>query len=249
MNLSFLRKPAAPQPRPSGVPVPLSARPIPAYTLLMRDHFVNYQTGELEVQYFPEAAVKQLGFITDLSRIIGRGLVLSHDKAAGYAFTEKDFFPEHTLRGRGGRHSSRQVRLCRPGRKDQRHPRPQAGRSLRSDSDLAGRLGKDVGEQPDGQPAQRPGPGAVVRPPPAEARSSTVLVQNGLIILPVAVREVPLSSPSSNNPNERPKTRPIQEATIAVGPHEVTQLNEALVVHAELICVAPRDGPRTRAPA
>lgn len=247
VEVPFFKKHAArPSVQPSGIPVPLSARPIPAYTLLTREHFINPQTGQLELQYFPAAAAKEYGFITDLSQMIGRGRVLRRDKAPGYAFTERDFFPEHTRPGLvAGVPPDKRAFVLHADNITGIH-----GLQIGDHFDMVATLPVDVDKTlPKSQMGDLQNALALERMSGAhlpKRASSKVLVQNGVIILPVAVREIPLSSPSSNNPNDKGKTKPVQEATIAVDPNEVTLLSEAMAVHAEFICVARSGRPEDR---
>src|SRR5712691_7373542 len=98
IELPFLRKAEAAKAKskPEGTPVLISARFIPAYTQMTRDFVLDDKTGEFTVAHLRPEDVASQGFLT-LDKIIGR--VLKADKAAGYAFREKDFLPEGTRAG------------------------------------------------------------------------------------------------------------------------------------------------------
>jgi hypothetical protein len=68
----------------------------------------------------------------------------------------------------------------------------------------------------------------------------TPIVQNGLVIEPVGVRNLPTTSTSIIR-GQQTSTKPVLEAVIAVAPEEVVRLVEALAVNAQLHCL-PRSG-------
>ena len=104
IDLPFLK---AKRPSHEGmVGVPMSARDIPPYTKLAREHIYDPERKELTYAYLPPKDVRP-EMILDYNKIFGR--VLAHKKHAGYVFTERDFF-------RGA-----------PRRRCRRHPRGQAG--------------------------------------------------------------------------------------------------------------------------
>ena len=76
VELPFLSRPqaivTAPAVQRSGVPVPLCARAIPAYTRLTREHFLDPKTNDLVVYYLSEEEIKRGGLITDLRELLGR---------------------------------------------------------------------------------------------------------------------------------------------------------------------------------
>src|SRR5258708_4012881 len=76
--------------------IPVSAGPIPRYTKLNRDHLWNARAENYAVIHLrPNQIAPEV--IRSINAIIGR--VLDHDKPAGYAFTEADFFPKGTRPG------------------------------------------------------------------------------------------------------------------------------------------------------
>ncbi|HND53185.1 MAG TPA: hypothetical protein PLV92_12335, partial [Pirellulaceae bacterium] len=97
-KLAFWKKTAAPQPGPppDAIAVPICARPVPAYTKIVRDHLFNSKTGKFAYVYLRREDIKP-GTLTSMSEILGR--VLVHDKSEGYAFTERDFAPQGTREG------------------------------------------------------------------------------------------------------------------------------------------------------
>ena len=67
-----------------------------------------------------------------------------------------------------------------------------------------------------------------------------VMVQNGIIVEPMATRGVPMFQNSLTEGGVS-RVRPVQEVVIAISPEEVTRLTEALAVDAKITAV-PRSG-------
>ena len=97
----------------------------------------------------------------------------------------------------------------------------------------AGRLGTNVVATPDMAFLPKR---SLVRP----------LVQDGVVVTPVRIRNVPISS-SSLTQGMTTRTMPVQEIVLAVDPEEVAPLAEAMDLKYEITCVA-RSG-RPAAPA
>ena len=68
----------------------------------------------------------------------------------------------------------------------------------------------------------------------------TPLVTNGVVVTPMETRAVPMSV-NSLTQGTVTRTRPVQEIVIALDPHEVSPLAEALALDTRLLCV-PRSG-------
>ena len=81
------------------VAVPLSARPIPAYTAVTREYLLNPKTGELEVKWYPPEEARRLSEL-DITKVLGR--VTAREKPAMYYFHESDFLPPGTSPGVAG---------------------------------------------------------------------------------------------------------------------------------------------------
>src|SRR3954463_4004064 len=98
IELPFLPRPAVarPKPKPEGVPIPLSARPITAFTQVTREDVMDLKTLDLVVTYLPPESVARAGLLP-VDKVLGR--VLKADKSPGYGFTEKDFHPKGTRPG------------------------------------------------------------------------------------------------------------------------------------------------------
>lgn len=219
------------------VPVPVAARPIPAYSRIVRDHFWNPQAQRLAVVYLPPATVTP-DMIVRLGDILGR--VLDHDKPAGFVFTESDFLPKGTREGL--------VAGIPPGK-----------RALRVESErVDGLFGLRAGDRFDlvatlpidakgGQSAFDVG-GTYGAQLALQARLSNwqkqatvhVLVQNGVVVEPMTTRQVPVFARSLTQ-GAITRMRPVQETVIAVAPDEVARLTEAMAVEAKIATV-PRSG-------
>lgn len=220
------------------IAVPTTARRIPAYTRLTRDHFWDVRNNRLTVIYLPPGAVTP-EMLVKLSDVLGR--VLGHEKAPGYVFTADDFLPKGTRDGivAGIPAGKRAVRI--------------------SADKVDGLYGLHVGDRFDllatmpidesrggGQAFNFAG--AYGQQLALEARLSNwqkqatvrVMVQNGTIVEPMNIRGVPTFQ-SSLTEGGVARTRPVQEAVIAVNPDEVARLTEAIAVDAKITTI-PRSG-------
>jgi len=221
------------------VAVPTVARRIPAYTRLTRDHFWDLKNGRLTFVYLPPRSVTP-EMLVKLSDLIGR--VLDHDKAPGYVFTDGDFLPRGTREGvvAGIPAGKRAIRLSAD-RVDGLYglhmgdrfdllatlPIEAKGGSGGQAFNFAGVHGQELALQAKLSNWQKQ---ATVR----------VMVQNGIIVEPMAVRGVP-GMQSSLTEGGVSRVRPVQEVVIAVSADEVTRLTEALAVDAKITAV-PRSG-------
>jgi Flp pilus assembly protein CpaB len=176
--------------------------------------------------------------LTNIGQVIGR--VLDHDKAPGYVFTESDFLPRGTREGIVGGipAGKRAIRIAadkvdglyglHPGdRFDVLATLPidanSGGRSL----SVGGPYGQELALQAQLSNWSKQ---ATVR----------VIVQNATIVEPIKTRGIPIYQTTLTE-GAALRTRPVQEAVIAVDPDEVAPLTEALAVDAALTTV-PRSG-------
>jgi len=74
------------------IPIPIGARSMQAFNRVEREDLFDTQTKTVKISWVEPATAKKMGFITQYPEVIGR--VLNHDKEAGYAFTEADFYPK-----------------------------------------------------------------------------------------------------------------------------------------------------------
>ncbi|MFN4259633.1 MAG: hypothetical protein ACK4RK_10060 [Gemmataceae bacterium] len=240
IELPFLNQQARASRPQSGVPVVMSSRPIPAYTQISREHFLNPRTGDPVLAYLSEEIIAEKGIIRDIGQLQGR--VLKKDKAPGYVFREEDFFPEGTRPGL--------VAGIPPGMRafvlEVQGSNLRGIHSLKAGDhfDIVGTLPVDFEKMLPRHLANKMSPELLAslsnRSGLPKRASVKVLVQDGVVVLPLATREVP----DATKPIPKDGTltrRPVQEITIAVKDHEVPQLTEALAIDAELICV-PRSG-------
>jgi hypothetical protein len=73
------------------------------------------------------------------------------------------------------------------------------------------------------------------------------LVQNGIVVTPVKVRNVPITS-SSLTQGTITRTRPVHEIVLAVAPEEVGLLAEAMDLKYEITCVTRSGRPAASVP-
>ncbi len=223
--------------RAGTVPVPVAATTIKAYSKVTRDHLIDVKNQEIAVVYLPKSALRP-EMITDLAAILGR--VVGHDKAPGYVFTEADFLPKGTRPGlvAGIPAGKRAMRLeaekvqglfgLLPGdRFDIVATLPIDEQIARSLPSAGGLYGKQIDLEARLQNLQKQ---ATVR----------VIVQNGVVVEPVSVRQAPVFSRTLTQ-GAVTRTRPIQEIVVAVDPEEVAPLSEAIALEAQVTCV-PRSG-------
>lgn len=221
------------------VPVPTVALRVPAYTRLTRDHIWDVRNSRPAVVYLPPGAVTK-EMLVNVPDLIGR--VLAHDKSPGYVFTDADFLPRGTREGITA-------------------GIPAGQRAIRVSADrVEGLYGLHRGDRFDllatmpidasrgGSPQAFNFAGAYGQQLALEARLSNwqkqatvrVMVQNGVIVEPMTVRAVPTSGASLTEGTVT-RTRPVQEAVIAINPEDVARLTEAMVVEARITAV-PRSG-------
>ncbi len=222
------------------IPVPLTARLIPAYTTVTRDYMMNPKTAQWVLVYKRRKAVPK-EVVTEISKILGR--VTGVEKPAGYAFTESDFLPEGTRPGVVG-------------------GTPQGKRAITLDaSKLKGAHDLSAGDHVDllasvsvdmpgaGHSGGRLGNNVVATPDTAFLPKRSLvrpLVQDGVVVTPVRIRNVPISS-SSLTQGTTMRTMPVQEIVLAVDPKEVALLAEAMDLKYEITCVARSGRPAAAA--
>jgi Flp pilus assembly protein CpaB len=220
------------------VAVPTPAGVIPAYTRIRRDHLWDRRNNRLAVIYLPPQAVTK-EMLTNITDVLGR--VLDHAKEPGYVFTESDFLPPGTREGivggipagkRAIRISADKVEglygLLSGDRFDIVATIPiSAGRTGGQTFNFGGPYSQEVALQAQLSNWDKQ---ATVR----------VIVQSAVIVEPMATRGVPTVQTSLTD-GAATRTRPVQEVVIAVEPHEVALLTEAMAVDATLTTI-PRSG-------
>ncbi len=221
---------------PSGptVAVPISARPIAAYSKVTRDHLFDAKSGQITYLRLPPEAVKP-EMIVALSDILGR--VLDHDKPAGYAFTESDFLPAGTRPG---------VVAGIPGGK----------RSLTLQADVIdGVFGLAAGDRVDilatvpieASPGRATNGLVSAQTEMARAlkrASVRVLAHDAVVVQPVTARQKTVTSTSLTR-GQTVRTVPVNEIVIAVEPNEVAPITEALATGVSISCIARSGLPAT----
>ena len=220
------------------IAVPTAATPIPAHTRIGRDHLWDRVNSRIAVVYLPPRAVTK-EMLLSIGDIIGR--VLDGDKQAGYVFTNADFLPRGTREGL--------VAGIPPGK-----------RAIRVSADrVEGLYGLNAGDRFDivatmpidaanggGRAPNFAGPYSPELALQAQLsnwdKQATVrvIVQNASIVEPMSTRGV-TTYQTSITQGTAARTRAVQEAVIAINPHEVALLTEAMAVDARLASI-PRSG-------
>ena len=225
-KLAFWSKAEPPVERPpaDAIAIPICARPVPAYTKILRDHLFNTKTGKFAYVYLKREDIKP-GTLTAMGDILGR--VLVRDKSAGYVFTERDFAPEGTREGL--------TAGIPPGK---RAYRLEASRIAGVHGLLPGDHLDVVASIPlDLKNGAVLPPSARIGPRPTKQAEVRVIVRDGVVVTPVATRAVPLTT-STLMQGARNSSRPVQEIVIAVEPEEVRGLSEAESLEYGLTAVA-----------
>jgi Flp pilus assembly protein CpaB len=223
-----------PRPQPTGFPVPVLARPVPAYTKVTVEHFLDAKSGELTVRHVSSKdEAEKNGFITDRKDILGR--VLTRDKPAGFPFVAKDLYPKDTRPGVvAGIPEGKRSFVLAAEKVQGIH-----GLKLGDQFDLLASVPVDMDRA--FSKLKLVGSFDPISAHPGKRANVRVLVQNGAIVLPVAIREIPTGSPTAKG-GPTP-SKPVQEVTIALDPEEVAPLHEALAIQATLMCVARSGRP------
>jgi hypothetical protein len=235
-SLAFWREKA--KPVPDGyVPIYVNVRPIPAHTIVSRDHLIDPKTGTWAVVWVDPREVPK-DAIKDMRKIYNR--VTARDKPALTDFKEKDLLPEGSKPGIAGGtplgkraitldaaklkgvhelHEGDHIDLLASVAVDM----PGAGHSN------SGRSGNNFVAAPDALLLPKRG---FVRP----------LVEDGVVVSPVKIRNAP-TTVSSLTQGATTRTVPVQEIVIAVAPEEVRLVAEAIDLKYEITCVARSGRP------
>ncbi len=206
------------------VAVPISAQQIPMYTRVTREHLFDLKTQTLQFLYLRPEQVSP-NMIVKLEDILGR--VVDHDKPAGYAFTEADFLPKGTHPG--------MVAGIPPGKRaitlEADKIKGVAGFKAGDHLDIVGTMPLD-----DKHGSRSPGLVSVPSHTPRVTKHAAVLVlvQDGIVVSPVTIRQVPTGSG---------RTKPVQEVVIALDPTEISKLTSALALNEEVTAVARSGRP------
>jgi Flp pilus assembly protein CpaB len=219
------------------VAIPTPAKAIPAYTRVNRDHLWDVRRNRLSMVYLPPRAVTR-EMLTNVSDVIGR--VLDHDKNSGYVFTDADFLPKGTREGL--------VAGIPAGKRAVRIPADRVdgvfGLHAGDRFDLVATMPIDASRSSSFNVA-----GVYSEQLAVQARLSNwqkqatvrVLVQSGVIVEPMATRQVPVFQAALTHEGGGFRMRPVQEVVIAIDPDEVARLTEALAVEAK-VSMVPRSG-------
>lgn len=226
IELPFLKKSVS---HVGQVGVPLTVRPIAAYAMITREDILDPATGDWYQTWVSAEMAEKNGFISDPVKLLGR--VVNHDKGPLLSFTEADLMPPGTRPGL--------VAGIPPGK-----------RSLTLEAAKIGGIhGLHMGDRFD----------IVATIPPEKNASSThhsrgaehlpvpepqvrVLVDNGMIVTPVHVRDA-LGTAESLTKGSRSTNKPIEEVVIALEPQEIPHLTAAISRSAAITAVARSGHP------
>lgn len=211
-------------PEEEGIPegwiaLPAAGREIPAYTAITLEHFFD-ASGRPTVVRVPEESLLETTLV-DPAEIVGR--VLKHAKPAGRPFSQSDFLPKGTRPGL--------VAGIPPGKRAVRIETAQ----------VHGLVGLAAGDRLDlvaTLQAERTGAGRIEGPYASglarygQAARVDVVATDAVVVSPRELRAVAGAGGAA---------RQVEEAVIAVEPHEVAPLTEALASKARLDAV-PRSG-------
>lgn len=222
------------------IAVPVSAIDIAATSVVTRDHLIDKEAKELKLIYVKPEELKP-EMIRDPAQIIGR--VMKRDKKPGYAFTERDFYPVGTQAGitaaippnkRSFVFEAEKVKGIAALRPGDRFDIVGAF-SLDDKKNSASASPKDLINS-----AMVVSPtGQLVAPKRAKVHA---LVSEGIVLTPIVTRQVAVTT-ASITAGAQPRTKPVQEITIALDPSEIFALTEALKLDETLICVARSGQP------
>lgn len=232
IELPFLSRPV--DTHPGMVAIIRSPHAIPAYTKLTLEHLLE-ATGKPSFHYLPPEQVKP-GTILDVTQIIGR--VLNHDKAAGYAFTEKDFYEKGTRAGLVGGIPPGKVMMTLDATKIEGLFNLQRGDhiDLRSTYQLEAPKGGSGGKLTSGLQTM-----AQIASMNKRAQNR-LLAEDAVLVTPVTIREKPTISHSVQSGTKVVKV-PVQEIEIAVTRDEVDRINEAIVTEVKITAQARSGQP------
>jgi len=218
---------------PGTVAVPISPRALPPYERVTLEDLFRSRGGRIAYVYLEPDDVRS-EMLTELSQIVGR--VLRKPKAAGFAFTERDFAPPGTRPGLAAGvppgHRALRVDVSKVNGLEELRPGDRF--------DLVATIALDEQDLPADSLAGSRSSQAVLLDPRlsqwSKQASVEVIAQNGLVVSPVETRQVPISV-NTLTQGAITRTRPVQEVVIAVAPEEVALLTQALAVEARIQCV------------
>jgi Flp pilus assembly protein CpaB len=214
------------------VAVPISGQSIPMYTRVVRDHLFDPKTQSLQILYLRPEQISP-NMIIRIEDILGR--VVNHDKPAGYAFTEADFLPKGTHPGIAAGIPPGKRAITLEAEKIKGVASFKAGDHL----DIVGTIALDdkKGGTANGVVTVSTGQARMMK-----HAAVLVLVQDGVVVSPVTLRQVPTTT-SSLTGGQMTRARAVQEVVIALDPKEIAKLTEALALNEEVMAVGRSGRP------
>jgi hypothetical protein len=230
------------------VPVPICARPIPAYAMVTRDYLWDLKENDWAVHWFRSKEDVPPGVLTDLGKI--RGRVMAREKPAAFLFTESDFLPVGTRPGlAAGVPLGKRAMTIEAGKLNGIY-----GLQLGDSFSLVASVPLDKLGSFGGADWNRLAVSALTVPTqPATSRDARakqqtetrMLAQAAVIVSPVTSRNKPIVS-SSLTQGTTTRMVPVQEIVIAIGEDEVAPVTDALGLGLEMTCVAHSGRPEDK---
>ena len=251
VDLPFLhaKSPEPPKsPPPQGVAIPLSARPIAAYTKVTRDDIWNTTANEPLLTYYPADLVKQKGWLT-VEQVLDHR-VLRKDIPIGCAFDESCFYPPGTTPGMAAGVPNGKISYVLEARQVDGVNDLKIGDridvlgAVMIEFDKVTRTYHTIPTAPNraGQKLEyKEGQTAIVE----------ALAQDAVVVEPLTTRQVPDENAPIPVQTGMPKMRVARDVTIAIDPAEAGRLTEAVAVGGEIFVVAHTglpDALRTQTP-
>ncbi|MDA7951943.1 MAG: hypothetical protein MPJ24_10705 [Pirellulaceae bacterium] len=197
------------------VPVPMSAREIPAHSAVTRDDILN-SNGTVAYVHLPKENLNP-NILLDFTKINGR--VLKRKKAPGFVFTEQDFWPKGTL--------ASFTAAIPPGRRSFRVSQKLISglRDLKAGDKIDILVTVPLKENSKSKAWTVPQKISAMQP---TEKAETRILTQGTVIAHIPVEEDSEKKESSKKP----------DVILAVTPAEVSKLSEAIVLEQTLTAVA-----------
>ncbi len=221
---------------PGSIMVPMSVRPMRAYSTVTRDDLLSPDT--LKLRLWPESPAAMASDdppIAHSGDILNR--VLRYDKGIDYVFHESDFFPVGTTPG--------EAAGVPPGKVAVTFDLTQVTgtRDLKAGDhvDLGGTQSIDLSKAKLGQTGINGYPMGAEKAAPYRQ-----LAHNAVVVSGVTIKQVPYMTAPGLNSAAQVRTKPVEYVVIAVDPSEVPAVQQAIGVGAEIACMLHSGQPTTR---
>ena len=221
---------------PGSTMVPMSVRPMRAYSTVTRDDLLSPDT--LKLRLWPEPPTAMTSDdppIAHSGDILNR--VLRYDKGTDYVFHESDFFPVGTTPGEAAGVPPGKVAITFD------LTQVTGARDLKAGDhvDLGGTQSIDLSKTRLGQSGVNGYPLEADKVAPYRQLAHDAVVVSG-----VTVKQVPYMTSPGLNSAAQVRTKPVEYVVIAVDPSEVPAVQQAVGVGAEIACMLHSGQPTTR---